>query len=112
MLEKAGFATTTTATLVGLEMAMAEKHHEVLILCYTLSAVDCVTALSFVTAHAPDMQVLGLNAGQTACRPILAETFNIRVGPLGLIAKVQSLFSHMPIPSEPKKSTCLNMKAV
>ena len=103
VLEKAGYSTTTTATLVGLETALAEKRHDVLILCYTISVMDCVTALSFVTSYAPGMQILGLQAGQTGCSPSIAETLNIGVGPVGLIAKVQSLFSHLPVPPEPKE---------
>ncbi len=103
VLEKAGFPTTTTATLVGLETAIAEKHHGVLILCYTVSVMDCVTALSVVTSYAPGMQILGLEAGQTGCSPNIAETFNINVGPVGLIAKVRSLFSHKLTPPEPKE---------
>ncbi len=98
VLEKAGYSTTTTATLVGLETALAEKRHDVLILCYTISVMDCVTALSFVTSYAPGMQILGLQAGQTGCSPSIAETLNLGVGPIGLIAKVQSLFSHKFIP--------------
>ncbi len=98
VLEKAGYSTTTTATLVGLKTALAEKRHGVLIFCYTISVMDCVTALSFVTSYAPGMQILGLQAGQTGCSPSIAETLNLGVGPIGLIAKVQSLFSHKFIP--------------
>ena len=103
VLEKAGFAVATTATLAGLREAIVEKHLEVLILCYTLSTVKCESALSFATSQAPDTQVLALDAGRPACLSAFTQTLDIRVGPRALIAKVKSLCSHSPNSAEPEE---------
>ncbi|MGI4827852.1 MAG: cold shock domain-containing protein [Janthinobacterium lividum] len=100
VLERAGFATTMVTTLAALNDAIAETFYEVLILCHSLSAMDCETSVSLAALQAPGMQILRLEAGSGVQPLALKQTIDVSVGPIGLIKKVQSLFCHPPLPSQ------------
>ncbi len=91
VLQAAGFVLTSVTCLRTLEDAIAEGGWRLLILCHSLSELECRTAVSFTASYASGIPVLTLQAGPSACAIASAEALDILNGPKKLIAKVHSL---------------------
>lgn len=108
-MERAGFVVTSVTTLSSLNNAIVDKQWELLILCHSLSAEDCMAAFSLVALQAPGKQILALESGLSACPVAPAETMYVLNGPRSLVEKVESVFSPFLVPPnqpDPRSTTC------
>lgn len=105
VLEKAGYRVQQTTSLPEMERALTQATFNLVILCHSISGVECSSALSTIHRQTPPPPCLVLTTGQSACADSLSENLlNPMEGPAKLIAKVKHLLNDKQVSIPEQKS--------